>query len=194
MPLTERFDEALLYATRLHGHQVRKGSETPYVAHLLATASLALENGATEDEAIAALLHDAAEDQGGEATLATIRERFGDAVADIVAGCSDTFASPKPPWKERKLKTLAHIPRATPSVRLVSSCDKLHNVRALLADYRLHGDALWQRFTGGREGTLWYYRAMADAFRQAGDTPLAEELTRGVRELEALAGAGETAR
>ncbi len=181
MQLTSRFDDALEFAAVRHSDQLRKGTKIPYIAHLLGVTSIALEHGANEDEAIAALLHDAVEDQ--KATLQEIRARFGNAVAGIVAGCSDTDVIPKPPWRERKEAYIAHIATASPSVQLVSAADKLHNASAILRDYRDVGEALWERFNGGRDGTLWYYRALADAFRTAG-APLAEELDRVVSELE----------
>jgi GTP pyrophosphokinase len=186
-PLTERFTYALSLACQLHRHQSRKGTQIPYVAHLLAVASIALEHGASEDEAIAAVLHDAVEDQGGPPTLARIRREFGDAVADIVDGCTDTDAVPKPPWRARKEEYVAKIASKSKATRLVSAADKLHNARAILADYRTQGEALWSRFNGGREGTLWYYRALTDAFMAAERTALVAELDRVVRELEALA-------
>jgi GTP pyrophosphokinase len=185
--LTERFDRALAYASHLHREQTRRGSETPYVAHLLATASIAIENGADEDEAIAALLHDAVEDQGGEATRREIERRFGARVAAIVAECSDTDQTPKPPWRERKEAYLAHLAELSPSARLVATCDKLHNARSLLVDYEHHGETVWGRFNGGREGTLWYYRAIADALASGNPSPVATELLRTVAQLEVLA-------
>jgi (p)ppGpp synthase/HD superfamily hydrolase len=135
------------------------------------------------------LLHDAVEDQGGQDTLAVIRDRFGDRVAEIVEGCSDAFVRPKPPWRERKEHHIARMQAASPSVRLVTLADKLHNARTVLADYRLMGESLWKRFNGGREGTLWYYRSMIDVMRKFGPLPLLEELERVVSELEKLAGA-----
>ncbi len=189
MVLSPRFDEALVFARRLHAGQMRKGTTIPYVSHLLAVAAIVLEHGGGEDEAIAALLHDAVEDQGGAATRAEIRRRFGEHVAVIVDGCTDAETVPKPPWRERKEAYLAHIGHASPPVRLVSAADKLHNARSILADYRLLGEALWSRFRGGREGTLWYYRALVDAFRSAEPTPLIDELERTVSELEGLAAA-----
>lgn len=188
MFLTERFEDALVYAARLHARQVRKGAGVPYVSHLLGVAAIALEHGADEDEAIAALLHDAVEDQGGAATREEIRRRFGQRVASIVDGCTDADVTPKPPWRERKERYVAHLASAPPSVRLVSAADKLYNARTILADYRAHGESLWPRFTGGREGTLWYYRALVEAFRAHGPDPLADELARVVAELERLAG------
>jgi (p)ppGpp synthase/HD superfamily hydrolase len=184
--LSSRFEEALTLAARLHADQVRKGTTIPYISHLLAVASMVLEQGASEDEAIAALLHDAAEDQGGRATLEDIRNRFGDAVAEIVEGCTDSWVIPKPPWRTRKEAYLAHLREASASVRLVSAADKLHNARTILSDYRALGESLWSRFTGGREGTLWYYRALVEVLRAAGTTSLVEELDRVVSELEHL--------
>ena len=188
MPYGEKLEEALGYAARVHRDQVRKGSSVPYVTHLLAVAAIVGENGGTEEEVIAALLHDAPEDRGGEARLAEIRERFGDEVADIVAGNTDTFEDPKPPWRERKEAYVAHVAHAPRSVRLVSAADKLHNARSVLADLRSLGEDLWPRFNGGKEGTLWYYRALVEAFETAGPDPLVEELDRVVGELERLAG------
>ena len=186
MAYTEKFEEALVYAARVHRDQSRKGTNIPYVTHLLEVAAIVGENGGTEDEVVAALLHDAPEDQGGEARLEDIRKRFGDAVADIVAGNTDTFESPKPPWRERKEAYVAHIAREPRSVRLVSAADKLHNARSVLADLRSVGDVLWQRFNGGKEGSLWYYRALVEAFENAGSNPIVEELDRVVTEMERL--------
>jgi (p)ppGpp synthase/HD superfamily hydrolase len=192
MTLTERFEEALAFAARLHRAQLRKGTTIPYVSHLLAVASIALEHGADEDEAIAALLHDAVEDQGGDAARREIRRRFGERVAGIVDGCTDAETTPKPPWRERKERYIAHVAEAPPSVRLVSAADKLHNARSILADLRASGGSVWGRFKGGKEGTLWYYRSLVEAFRAHGATPLVEELARTVAEIERLASADKT--
>ena len=146
MSLSTRFEEALILATRLHAGQVRKGTTIPYIAHLLGVTSIVLEHGGDEEEAIAALLHDAAEDQGGKAILEDIRGRFGYGVAEIVEGCTDAWTDPKPPWRERKQAYVAALRRASASVRLVSSADKLHNARAILGDYRALGEAVWERF------------------------------------------------
>ena len=189
MALSTRFEEALIFATRLHARQVRKGSSVPYVSHLLIVAGMVLEQGGDEDQTIAALLHDAVEDQGGRSTLDEIRRRFGDRVAEIVEQCSDAFTFFKPPWRKRKEAYLAHLPQASAAVRLVSAADKLHNARTTLADYRSLGEALWGRFNGGREGTLWFYRAMVEALRAGGSSPLVEELDRVVSEIERLASA-----
>ena len=187
MTLGSRFDQALLYAGRLHRKQRRKGGDVPYVAHLLAAASLALDHGGDEDEAIAALLHDAVEDQGGAGVREEIQQRFGARVAEIVDGCTDTDITPKPPWEQRKRAFLSRLESASESVRLVCAADKLHNARSTLSDYRRLGDELWSRFRGGKQGTLWYYRALADVLLQGGTNPLVEELSRTVSELEDLA-------
>ena len=187
MILSTRFEEALVFAARLHGEQIRKGTVIPYIAHLLGVTSIVLEHGGNEDEAIAALLHDAIEDQGGASTREEIRRRFGETVVAIVNGCTDAEVIPKPPWKARKEAYIAHMAHASSSVRLVSAADKLHNARAILADYRVLGDALWIRFNGGKAGTLWYYRSLVSAFRARGTTPLVEELDRVVSEIEDLA-------
>ncbi|MEG4120137.1 HD domain-containing protein [Microcoleus sp. N9_B4] len=186
MILSNRFSEALTYAAELHATQVRKGSGVPYIAHLLGTASIALEYGANEDEAIAALLHDAIEDQGGATTREAIRRRFGDTVTAIVDGCTDSDATPKPPWRQRKQAYIDRISTASGSVRLVSAADKLYNARSILKDYRQLGDTVWERFKGKKEGSLWYYRSLVEAFRQAELTPIVEELDRTVLELTKL--------
>ncbi|MEP0750845.1 HD domain-containing protein [Trichocoleus sp. DQ-A3] len=184
MILSQRFTDALTFATALHANQIRKGSGVPYISHLLGVTSIALEHGANEDEAIAALLHDAIEDQGGAATREEIRRRFGDTVTEIVNGCTDADTTPKPPWQERKEAYIAHIPAASTSVRLVSAADKLHNARSILTDYHIVGEAIWERFQAGKQGTLWYYRSLVGAFRKAGSSPLIDELERVVSELE----------
>ncbi len=188
MALSQRFTEALVWATELHHTQVRKGAGIPYIAHLLGVTSEALEYGATEDEAIAALLHDAIEDCGGPAIAVEIRRRFGDSVAKIVEGCTDADTTPKPPWRERKAAYIAHLRTASPSVRLVSAADKLYNARSIIKDYRLVGEEIWQRFTGGREGSLWYYRALVDTLTAIDDRAIVQELERVVQELETLTG------
>jgi GTP pyrophosphokinase len=150
-------------------------------------AAIVLEHGATEDEAIAALLHDAVEDQGGSTTGLAIGERFGPAVLAIVEGCTDADTLPKPPWRERKEAFVGRLAAASPAVQLVCAADKLHNVRSLAADYQELGEALWQRFSGGRQGTLWYYRAVADALAGATCERLVRDLARAVSELETIA-------
>lgn len=183
---SERFTDALTFVAQLHATQSRKGGDVPYIAHLLGVASIALEYGANEDEAIAALLHDAIEDQGGAATREEIRRRFGETVTQIVDGCTDSDTIPKPPWRQRKEAYIAHIPKASASVLLVSAADKLYNSWSILKDYRLIGDAVWERFQGGKDGTLWYYRSLVEAFHTTGSTPLIDEFERVVDELENL--------
>jgi (p)ppGpp synthase/HD superfamily hydrolase len=185
--LSECFEKALVYATVVHAGQTRKDTGIPYIGHLLGVASIALEYGANEDEAIGALLHDAAEDAGGRGRIEDIRARFGEKVAKIVEGCTDTVIAPKPPWRERKEKYIAHVKDADASTILVSAADKLYNTRAILRDLRKDGDAVWSRFRGGREGSLWYYRALVNAFREHGNSDLIHELDRAVSEIEKLA-------
>ncbi len=186
MALSSRFSEGFSYAAALHARQRRKLSGEPYLAHLLAVAAIVMEHGGNEDEAIAALLHDAVEDQGGLPTLEEIRRRFGPAVAEIVEGCTDTALMPKPPWRQRKEAYIARLQNASASVRLVSAADKLHNARSILREYRQRGESLWASFRGGREGTLWYYRTVVETLKQSGVNPLVEELDRTVTELEAV--------
>jgi (p)ppGpp synthase/HD superfamily hydrolase len=180
-----RLIEALGVAAR----QLRKGTDIPYLSHLLGTCSIALEYGADEDEAIAALLHDAIEDvQPTEEARAAVAE-FGERVLHIVEGCTDSDSHPKPPWRARKEAYVAHVREADASVLLVSAADKLHNARSVVADLRRYGPSTWERFNGGRDGSLWYYRALVDAFcaNPVHRPDLVEELDRVVREMEALA-------
>jgi (p)ppGpp synthase/HD superfamily hydrolase len=182
--LTNRFEQALVYATRLHAQQVRKGTGVPYISHLLSVTALVLEDGGDEDEAIAALLHDAVEDQGGVATREVILQQFGERVIQIVDGCTDTDVMPKPPWKERKQQHLENLRHASPAVCRVVLADKLHNARSILLDLRREGETVWQKFRGGKEGTLWYYRAALEVFEQLGySLLLVEEFKRIVNEL-----------
>lgn len=171
--LGERFDQALLLASSLHRTQTRKESATPYLAHLLAVAALAIEHGADEDQAIAALLHDAVEDQGGLPTAQRIRAQFGDRVAELVLGLTDAVTTPKPPWRQRKERYLAHLQQAPAELLLVSACDKVHNARSIVEDHAVHGAGLWTRFSGGRDGTIWYYQSLAAVFRARGPARLA---------------------
>ena len=189
--LTERFSIALTEADRLHRNQLRKGTDIPYISHLLAVASLVLENGGDEDQAIAALLHDAIEDcaeEVGGATLLRDRflELFGSRVIVMVNACTDAETTPKPPWKDRKEAHLRHLQQADPAVLLVVAADKLHNTRCLLSDLRLHGAETWQRFKGGRDGTLWYLTAMSALLSQRLQNPLSRQLVESVSNLHAL--------
>jgi (p)ppGpp synthase/HD superfamily hydrolase len=190
--LGERFLDALTYATGLHSTQTRKGTPIPYVAHLLGVCALVLEDEGNEDEAIAALLHDAVEDQDDdnpERLLTEIRSRFGERVASIVDACTETLERPKPAWAQRKAAYLAHLEQATDSVLRVSLADKLYNATAMLRDYRLHGDDLWQRFNpqAGKERILNYYSELAELFSRRSESPMAQELNRVVSKLVSLA-------
>ena len=180
--LTERFDSAFRYAHRLHRGQTRKGTTTPYISHLMSVAALVIEHGGNEDQAIAALLHDAAEDQGGEATLAKIRRTFGPAVAAIVSDCTDAWTEPKPSWRPRKEAYLAVLPSKPRQSLLVSLADKTHN---LLSDYRTLGGQLWGRFNGGADGTRWYYGALTQVFSKIMPGPLTDRLARAVSDYSA---------
>jgi (p)ppGpp synthase/HD superfamily hydrolase len=189
MAYSPRFEDALGYAYRLHARQQRKGSGAPYVTHLLAVAALVGENGGDDEQMMAALLHDAVEDQGGLPQLEAIRHRFGERVAAIVRSCSDSFDTPKPPWRERKEAHLTHLETAEPSVLLVALADKVHNARSIVADLRQHGIAALDKFKGGRDGTLWYYPALVSIFDRRGLQVLAGELHRIVDEMLRLADA-----
>ncbi len=176
--LGPRFHEALGFAAELHRTQTRKASDVPYVGHLLSVAGLVIEADGTETEAIAALLHDAAEDQGGDLTLATIEERFGPEVAGIVEECSDTVVTPKPPWRERKQNYIEHLNTASDSTIRVSMADKLDNARAILRDLRRLGPKVWQRFnTDDPQEHLWYYRSLLEVYRRRSDSWLVDELS-----------------
>jgi (p)ppGpp synthase/HD superfamily hydrolase len=185
--LSSRFEDAFKFALELHAAQTRKGTDVPYISHLMSVAALVLEDGGDEDEAIAALLHDAVEDQGGKETRKEILRRFGGRVAAIVDGCTDTDEIPKPPWRERKESYIDHLRHASPEIRRVSLADKLHNARAILRDFRRYGNDVWDRFAGGKEGTLWYYRTLIQTYQMGGDSYLLEELERVVSLLERLA-------
>jgi len=187
--LGPRFRRAILFAAEKHAGQARKASTIPYIAHLMGVTSLVLEAGGDEDLAIAALLHDVVEDCGGAPMLKEIRRRFGARVAHVVDGCTDAFTLPKPPWRERKESYLRHLKHADADTRLVSAADKLNNVRSILSDYRQIGEFVWERFNGGREGTLWYYRTLRDEFLRRAPNRITRDFDLAVRELESLAGA-----
>jgi len=186
--LGPRFHRAFLFAAEKHAGQARKASTIPYIAHLMGVASLVLEFGGDEDLAIAALLHDVVEDCGGIPMLKEVRRRFGSRVAKIVDGCTDSNTNPKPPWRERKETYLKHLKKADTGTRLVSAADKLNNVRSILSDHRDVGEAIWDRFNGGRDGTLWYYRALLEEFLRRKPNRLTRELEIAIRELESRAG------
>jgi (p)ppGpp synthase/HD superfamily hydrolase len=178
--LTPRFDEAFRFAHELHRTQPRKGTSIPYISHLMMVAALVLEHGGNEDQAIAALLHDAPEDQGGAETLAEIRRRFGDVVARIVADCTDSWTEPKPPWRARKEAYIERLPQKPRDSLVVSLADKTHNAEAILMDYRVLGDDLWSRFNGGADDTRWYYNALFEVFAIAMPGALSDRLSRAV--------------
>ena len=166
--MSERFDRAFRLASDLHRTQTRKGCGVPYISHLMSVAALVIEHGGDEDQAIAALLHDAVEDQGGLPTLERIRNEFGERVAGIVRECSDSDGGEnKPAWKDRKAFYVAHIATKSDDALLVTLADKVHNARSILSDHIRIGELLWQRFTGNRDGTLWYYRSLGDCIRES---------------------------
>ncbi len=179
---TGRLDEAFAFARHLHRDQVREGTAIPALAHLMAVSALVMEHGGDEDQAVAALLHNAAEDQGGLATLQAIRERFGGPVAAIVSDCTEAWTDPKPPWRARKEAYLAALPGKPRRSLLVALADEVHNAETIAADYRALGNALWPRFRVGREGVTWYYSELAGAFADLLPGPLADRLRRAVAE------------
>jgi GTP pyrophosphokinase len=182
--LSSRFDEAFRYAHEVHGSQTRKGTSTPYIGHLMGVASIVLDDGGTEDEAIAALLQDAPEDQGGRARLEEIRSRFGEPVARIVEDCTDSWESPKPEWLGRKRAYVQHA-RHLPAASLrVSAADKVHNAYAILRDLRNLGEQVWERFNAGPDDVIDYYESLVRAYRQAGGGRLVDELDRIVRGIQ----------
>jgi (p)ppGpp synthase/HD superfamily hydrolase len=191
--LTGQFSKALGYAELKHHNQVRKGGDIPYVGHLLAVAALVINDGGSEVQAIAALLHDAVEDAGGPATLAEIKANFGDDVARIVDECSDTDEVPKPPWRDRKQRYINDLAEVGEDTLLVSVADKLDNARSMLRDYHEHGPALWERFTvKDPRDHLWYYGELLNAYRGHGCTSwMVDELDRVVKELRRLVDGGD---
>ena len=165
--LGDRFSEAAAYAIELHARQARKGTTIPYVTHLFAVSSLALEDGADEDAAIAGLLHDAAEDQGGKATLDEIGRRFGPVVEMLVDGLTDTLEDPKPAWRPRKDAYLKRLAGEPESVLRVSIADKLHNIRSIAIDVANNGEEAWDRFNAGHDGQAWLHRSLLAIFEKS---------------------------
>ena len=182
--LSSRFDEAFRYASAVHGGQTRSGTSAPCIGHLLGVASIVLDSGGGENEAIAALLHDAAEDHGGRARLADIHARFGETVAAIVEACTDSWETPREPWIVRKRRYVEHAHRLAPDALRVSAADKVHNAYALLRDLREHGDKVWARYSAKPDDLLWYYESLVRAFREAGGGPLIDELDRIVNGIQ----------
>ena len=179
--LTSRFDDAIKYSHELHRAQTRKGNGSPYIGHLLGVASIVIDDGGSEDEAIAALLHDAAEDHGGRERLEDIRVRFGGAVARIVEDCTDSWETPKAAWKERKDAYVHHARKLPASSLRVSAADKVHNAYAILRDLRNIGEAVWERFNATPDDVMAYYEGLVRAYREAGGGRLVDELDRIVR-------------
>ena len=185
--LSARFLEALTYSANLHAAQVRKGTDVPYVSHLVAVCSLVLEDGGDEDQAIAGLLHDAIEDQPRQGkTAKEIARKFGARVLGIVEACTDAMTHPKRPWIERKKEYVARARTHSPEARRVSLADKLHNTRSILTDLRQIGDAVWDRFNATPDEILWYYRSLVGVYSEAGPSRLSDELDLVVTELEQL--------
>ena len=185
--LTPLFEEALIFASKTHASQMRKSSDIPYIAHILGVTALVLEDGGSETEAIAALLHDAAEDQGGEEMLETIRLKFGEKVAQIVLECSDTLESPKPAWKQRKQEHLDSLQNALPETIRIIMADKLYNSRTLLRSLLEHGSSIWKNFNGERDGTIWYYNKMLVLLKDKIESSQLIELEKNIREIENFA-------
>jgi len=185
--LSDRYQAALAHAFELHQGQYRKGSRTPYLSHLLTVSALVMENKGDEDQAIAALLHDAVEDRGGLPVLESIRREFGERVADIVDGCTDSYAQPKEPWKGRKTAYLNKLKSADDSIVLVSLADKVHNARSILIDLKYGDASVWDKFKGGKEDTLCYYQSLVELFDKTSFTILKNELSQLVDEITNIA-------
>lgn len=183
-----RFAYAFSFAATAHAAQKRKGTEIPYISHLMSVSALVLEHGGDEDQAIAGLLHDVIEDCGA-AYEPIIREQFGDRVTRIVRACTDADTIPKPPWQERKTSYLQHLEQEGPEVLLVSACDKLHNARAIVSDQHAIGQTVFDRFSATQAQVLWYYESLAGIYRARLPGRLADEVARSVDQMHALAGA-----
>lgn len=191
---TPRFIQAFQFAAQEHQCQLRKGTNIPYISHLMSVSALVMENGGDEDQAIAGLLHDVIEDAEPPSRVPAIRkeilEQFGPRVLNLVEGCTDGEADElgeKAPWRERKEAYLTKLKDKPTELLLVSCCDKLHNARAILTDLTTHGEALFDRFTGKKEGTLWYYRTLVEIYQQRlPDLVAVRELTATVAAIEAF--------
>lgn len=186
--LSKRFEQALQLAHVLHADQTRKGSEIPYMTHLMAVSAIVGEHGGSEDAMIAALLHDAVEDQGGQETADRIRDAFGDTIAEWVGQCSDTTETPKPPWRARKEAFIARIPLMPEPVRLIVAADKIHNAQSVIRDHRAIDAAVWERFRGGHAGTLWYYQSVYAELSTDWQHPILGDLKVAVDTLHTLDG------
>jgi (p)ppGpp synthase/HD superfamily hydrolase len=182
--LSKRYSEALLFTSQVHEKQKRKGTNIPYIAHLLAVSSLVLEDGGDEDQAIAGLLHDAVEDQGGLGILEEIREKFGNEVAYIVFECSDSYTRIKLNWRKRKEDYIERLRIVnSQGVIRVSLADKLHNARSIYRDLLSDGEKIWKRFGGGRDGTIWYYQSLIQVYESKSDSLMLNELEKIVHEI-----------
>ena len=187
MNYSSRIVDAFAFAHEIHAEHTRKGSGVPYITHVMAVAAIVGEHGGDEDMFIAALLHDAVEDGDGYKTLAEVHNRFGKRASDMVEACSDAFEKPKPKWRVRKEKFIESIRTASPEVRLIVAADKLHNICATIGDYSVLGESVWERFTGRRDGTLWYYAAISEALAEGWEHPLVDDLIATVEELHRMA-------
>lgn len=177
MIYSDRIIDAITLMQELHGRQVRKCRAVPYVTHLFSVAALVGEYGGSEDQFIAALLHDAVEDQGGRVVLERIRGQFRDSVADLVWACTDAWEDPKPPWRARKETHIARIANAPLDARLILAADKLHNIQSMIRSYTPENDgSYWGQFTGGRDGTIWYYESMGHALEEGWQHPILKEM------------------
>lgn len=189
MILSNRFGEALQLALRLHGDQLRKGTDVPYFTHLMAVSALVGEYGGDEDLMIAALLHDALEDRPDQVTQEQITAQFGWRVTQTVLGCSDCTSKPKPAWEPRKRAYLERLRTTSADIKLVAAADKLHNGRALVRDAHVQGEAMWARFNAGKDQQCWYLRECLNALRDGWSNPILHELEETHRALEAVCGA-----
>lgn len=186
-PLTAKFDEALKLASGLHREQARKGTQIPYISHLLAVSALVLEYGGTEKQAIAALLHDAVEDCGGVPVLRKIKSRFGADVAGIVASCTDSFeVGRKRNWRERKVAYLEHLRESDNGSLLVVAADKLHNLRSIQREFLRVGDDLWLKFNAGADDQMWYYDSIVAMLNARLENPIVFDLTKTFENVRGL--------
>lgn len=193
MKLGEEFERAFDLALELHGEDERKGSKVPYMGHLLGVTAIVIDDGGSESEIIAALLHDGPEDHDGRETLRRIRQEFGDEVADIVEALSDTFEKEKPEWKQRKtdyFQSLRNKPdnELTKKVLRVSIADKLYNARAVSFDFGREGDEVWSRFNAPKDDQLWYYRSLGEIYSEklGSDNPLVKAYLKAEADLKQL--------
>lgn len=181
--LSERFEEALGFAAKLHVRQIRKGSGIPYISHLLSVAALVMEDHGSEDEVIAALLHDAVEDQGGFETREKILQKFGPEVCALVDAVTDSEGSPKPPWQERKERLLRQMENASEGAMRICTADKLHNVRTLVADVKRRGDEAWEPFQKDRDENVWFFTAFVETIKKRFSSPMLDELQSLIEQL-----------